>query len=158
MFLLGTALLFTTSCSDDDNGGDISEDKLIGVWTLESTSVDVTIDGKSIVDYFVSMGIPQDDAEEMAAAFSSEFDEIENMSGTVEFKQDGTYVTNFGEGEDVGTWELNGNELLMDKDTADEETIIVKSLTDSELKVIREEEDEQDGVTITMKMSMTFGK
>jgi hypothetical protein len=119
-------------CSNDDE--DNKESQLIGVWTITDADIDATIGGLSIVDYFIDIvGLTQIEAEGIAALFQSMV--APNFTGTIEIKDDHTYVTTFGGQVDDGTWSLNstGDKVTLDAGTVDEMVINIISVTSSTL-------------------------
>jgi hypothetical protein len=146
-----------TSCNKDDDGNSsTNEDDLIGVWTINSanSNADISINGVSIVDYFMdTFDLTEAEAEEFASLFEFE------LSGTIEFNSNGTYVADIEDGTETGTWELNNNTITMDKGTEDEVDFQIKSLTSSKLVIefsetSSDEDIDEDGTPETMKVDM----
>jgi hypothetical protein len=154
MLILASAIFLITSCKkDEDSGGNNNE--LVGKWTVTSSSFQITIDGLDFVDYLIEMlGLTEEQAQDIASGFESE-----DLSGTIEFKSDGTYEAVSDSGTETGTWELNGNTLTMDKGTIDETNLTVSTLTSSKLVIEYNESDNStdwdlDGTNDTMTMEM----
>jgi len=131
--LMGTLFFFVTyiGCSDDDDENS-KENLLIGVWTITNADIDASIGGMSIVDYLVNVaGYSQIEAELMETLFQNML--LPNFTGTIDFKENHTYVTTFGGEIDDGFWSLNaaGDKLTLDAGTIYEMVIDVNSLTAS---------------------------
>ena len=156
LFLVLMIFAFS-SCSKDD---EINADDIIGEWTISSSSMNMTIDGVDVIQFLKNeFELTQAEAEEM---YNDYF--FYEITGTCEFKNDGTYNSNI-EGEiDNGTWEINGNKLTMDKDDPDEMIMDINTLTSSKLVVTSTETDVQDidqddtDETMVSKMQITFTK
>lgn len=68
---------------------------------------------------------------------------IEEMKGTmkVEFKRDGTYIASSpDEGDETGTWSLDGDQLYMTNDVGMDEEPVTIELYDNEMHFVIEEE------------------
>jgi hypothetical protein len=100
-------------------------------------------------------GLSQTEGESFASFFESE------ITGTIEFKSDGTYEV-ISEGEtDTGTWEVDGDVLTLDKGTADEANADIITLTSNQLVFQIDQTDDstdinEDGVNDTMVMRITL--
>jgi len=138
-FLLFIGVLFVfvtyTGCSDDDDEGDSKANLLIGTWTISETSLVADIGGKSIKDYFIDIGGL---SELEAEAFATLFETIlsSSFTGTIQFKDDNTYISNIAGDLDDGIWSLNsaGDRITLDAGTVDETVINIISLTANTLK------------------------
>ncbi len=158
---IGLTLLVMVSCEEDESDG-ISVDNIIGTWEVESVAADATINEMDFIDYMTSeLELSEVEAQLMYSLFMSE---IEDMSGTIDMKEDGTYIAHFEDDSESGTWELNSNTLLLDKDLEDEQSIEVLTLTETTM-ILRmsdtmEEDMNEDGTleTMVMTMTMTFKK
>jgi hypothetical protein len=166
LFILGivSVLISYTGCNDDDENS--KESLLIGVWTITDADIDATIGGMSIVDYLVNIeGYSQVQAEAMAALFQAML--LPNFTGTIEFKENHTYVTTFGGDVDDGTWSLNsaGDKITLDAGTIYEMVIDIVSLTASTLvantDVIESVDIDDDmipDVDVSIYVQLTFTK
>jgi hypothetical protein len=150
-------ILAFSSCSKDD---EINADDIIGEWTISSSSMNMTIDGVDVIQYLkAEFELTQDEAEEMYTTYF-----YYEITGTCEFKNDGTYTSNIEDEIDNGTWEINGSKLTMDKDAEDEMIMDINTLTSSKLVVSSTETDSQDinqdntDETMVSKMQITFTK
>lgn len=144
LLILPVAVLLLTSCNKDDDPVIANETDLIGVWDITGADVDIKIDGQSYVDYLVANNVPREQAEQLYKEMQAEMD----PTGTMEFKEDGTYE-NVVDGviEDEGTYELieGGEKILMDKDTEWETTATFVAFSATSMKV-----------RISEKMDMNF--
>jgi len=110
MFLGVFGLLVLSSCSDDD-GDDAAASLVIGTWNYQSATLDITIDGVDVLDFFTAVfeaaGL---DATEAAASAESSAGDLETganiFAGSVfTFNADGTYNISFGDGtSSTGMW------------------------------------------------------
>jgi hypothetical protein len=135
IFVMGVLFAFVTytGCSDDDEGDNVAS-MLIGTWTITDSDIDAEVGGLSIKDYFIDIGgLSELEAETYANLFNSFLAAM--FTGTLEIKDDNTYVSTFG-GEVVdGTWSVNstGDKIIIDGGTADEMIITIVSLTETTL-------------------------
>ena len=134
LLLIGVLFAFVTftGCNDDDESSNAS--LLIGLWTITDADIDADIGGLSIIDYFIDMaGLSELEAEAFATLFDALLEAT--FTGTIEIKDDNTYITNFGGEIDDGTWSLNsaGDKIILDAGTADEMVINIVSLTETTL-------------------------
>lgn len=104
-----------TGCNkdDDDDGNGLSTSELlIGTWTVSDFDLTFTVGDKSLIDYLIEEeGLTPEEAAELNAVFEA-FLESE-VTGTITFNSDKTYVTNFGEGSSSGTWSLSADEKTL---------------------------------------------
>lgn len=164
-FLLAVSAVAFTACekeSDEDKDEAVS---IVGVWTIQSVSIDVLIAGKTPYEYLLDLGLPADLAQETADEMMLDIEKMEDMTGTLELKEDGTYVAEFSNDDpdsddNTGPWELSadGKTLTIDKGSDDEMMFEVLSLTKTSLniKMVRVEEMEESTDTMEMTMAMYF--
>lgn len=122
-----------TGCSDDDNGGNPSPaDNLIGTWTVDNVDITAMVGNQSLTDFFINEGGLTEQEAALAYTLFETFLMAE-VTGSITFKDDNTYVSNFGGSPDDGTWSLSsdGKTLTLDAGTVDEVEIEVVSLTNS---------------------------
>lgn len=95
-----------TSCKDDDGENNPQTNSLlVGVWQYESADVEITINGKDIIDYLVeAFELTEEEAAELAADFEEEIDDFDGIRWT--FTNDGKYTLTSSEGNESGTWTL----------------------------------------------------
>ncbi len=132
LLFIGAFVLIFTGCKDDNGGNPEPVNNLLGTWTVTNSSLDISVDGQSLTDYFINVGgLSPEDAASYAALFEAIFKG--SLSGSITFKDDHTYVSNFADGPDDGTWNLSadGKKLTMDAGTIDETVIDIISLTSS---------------------------
>ncbi len=133
-FLLAGLMAFAlVSCDKNKIDDSITEAELVGTWTVSSSESDFTVNGVPIIDFIAeAFGLTKEQAEAMAAQYSGEGMTI---SGTIEFKSDGTYLATDEDGSYEGTWviESGGKELVVDKGTEDEWTFNISEGTSSKL-------------------------
>ena len=168
LFLMGVMFLFvTTGCDLFDKESKIDTSQLVGMWTISDADVVPEIGGLPIKNYFTDvLGMSGIEAE----AFSAIYDTFlqESFGGTIEFKDDNTYVFSISDSIDDGSWILNsdGNKIIIDGGTSGEQMINILQLTSTTLKVSYEElsmEDLDDNpetpdVEMVLKIEMTLSK
>lgn len=140
--ILGLTLFTLISCDKDKDGNGGSSD-LVGIWTVTSSSFEITINNVDVIDYLMAaMELTEEEAEMFVDMFFSDM----GMTGTIEFKSDGTYITKSDGETDTGTWKLSSDKktLTMDDGTADEVNATVVSLTSSKLVVEFTESESDD--------------
>ncbi|MBE9468332.1 MAG: hypothetical protein IMY72_08440 [Bacteroidetes bacterium] len=143
LLAISMTLIFTTSCEKDDDNNGITA-SIVGVWTSDTYTAVITVDGVSIIDYIIKeLGLTQAQAEAMLEGDDGLGD------GTIEFKKDGTFIDNLeSEEEGTGTWTLVGEKLtIISKDKDGEmETMIfdVNTLNASTLIVESNETSNED--------------
>ena len=162
LLALVVSVCFFSSCEKDDDGdAGVDAASIIGAWTSTGTVVDITINDVSIIDFFMEeLGLSEAEAEEFSSLFEDEMD----MEGTVEFKEDGEFATNWeGDAPESGTWALsNENTILTIAIDGEDENMVfdVITLTSSLLTIEQTqtelEDMDQDGTDETMKMKMTM--
>jgi len=136
LFLIGVLLAFVTytGCNKDDDEGINPAQQFIGLWTVTNIDVDASIGGQSVKDFLVNVGgMSEIEAEAIATLLESMISA--NFTGTLEIKEDHTYITTFGGAVDDGTWSINstGDKITVDGGTADEMVIDVISITENML-------------------------
>jgi hypothetical protein len=167
-FLIGSLLVFVTytGCNNDDEEGG-NESLLIGVWTITDANIEADIGGLSIKDYFINVGgFSEVEADAFATLFESML--ALNFVGTLQIKDNYTYITNFGGESDDGTWSLNsaGDKITLDAGTVDEMVITIISLTENTLVASTDMTELADidenplspDVEISLTVELTFSK
>lgn len=154
--LLGSMSILI-SCSDDDDADDPQPASIVGTWTYGSTSLSITVDGMSFVDWLVSQGTPQADAEALGALFEESSDVFGEATFT--FNEDGTMTATEGTEVSDGTYSVNADNTIVTI-TAEGETLDfnIKTLSESAL-ILSYEESETDpdlGASITISLEMSF--
>lgn len=137
LLFIGILAFVYTGCSDDDNGGNPSpEDNLIGTWTVDNADLTMMVGNQSLTDFLIDAGASQQEAELIVQLF--EVFLLAEVNGSITFKDDHTYVSNFGGSPDDGEWDLSsdGKTLTLDAGTVDEVQIEVVSLTSSTANMI----------------------
>ncbi len=163
-----TVVCFFSSCNNDDETS--PSDLLIGEWTFSSASMDLTINGKTLVQYLMDEGeLTESEAEILVDSLYGmiEDDFVPESTVVITIKSDGTYlITDPSSGNDDGTWELSadGKTLTLDKGTEDEMIFEVVSLSDSKLVIVSIQELEDDfnedtvDEILAIELKMTLNK
>lgn len=164
----GVLFLFvTTSCGLFDKESTIDTSQLVGEWTITDADVVPEIGGLPIKNYFTDiLGMSGLEAEAFAALYNTFLKE--SLTGTVDFRDNNTYVFSVAEEVEDGTWALNsdGNKIILNGGTSGEQLITILELTSSTLKVSYDElsmEDLDDNpdtpeVEVSLKVEMTLTK
>ncbi len=130
------------ACSEKDDEEVATAGKLIGVWTYSSSEVSMTINDKSIKDYYrEEFGLTEEQAQEMEDQFTEDNEYLETVF-TMEFKADKKYIMMDTDDEtSEGSWELSSDGKTL---TIDGEEVIIKTATSSKLSIIEEYSQESD--------------
>ena len=160
--------ILLVSCAEDDEVNLTGpESDLIGLWTISANNVtlEAFIGEQTIVEYLVSEeGYTQEEAELAYASYLNEIESDFEISGTIEFKADKTYVAIFPPDDtDVGTWKLSsdGKTLILDEgDPIDEQILAINSASSSTMSITIVEEgyddtDNDDEITIAITLLLT---
>ena len=162
--LSAVALLATYGCSDDEVIG-FTDDDIIGVWTVSGATVDFSVGGMSLVDYFVeTLELSEVEALLFEALISEGFDQ--GFEGTVEMRADNTYIAQFGDDPaENGTWELTVDGTILKLLEAGESeatelnlisinaTTMILSYEESELMDFDQGVEEE--ITLLIEMTLT---
>jgi len=137
LLLIGVLFVFVTytGCNNDDEG-DSKANLLIGTWTITDATLEADIGGMSIKDFFINVGgLSEIEAEAIAILF--EMGLKASFTGTIQFKDNNTYIINIAGDIDDGTWSLNstGDKITLDAGTSDETVITIITLTEHTLVV-----------------------
>lgn len=140
LFVMVGALASLTSCKKDN------ADTIIGKWAFDKITMSVETDDPEIealmneyIDYYIA----------------ETNDEMQGM--TYEFKEDGTctiYYPAFDDEEEyeyTTTYSVDGDKLTME-----DETITIKTLNKNQLIFEEVEEDEEDGISYKLTMTVEF--
>lgn len=138
LLLIGMLSFVYSGCSDDNNGGNPSPaDNLIGTWTVDNVNITAMVGNQSLTDFFINEGGLTEEQAALAYTLFETFLKAE-VTGSITFKDDNTYVSSFGGSPDDGTWNLSsdGKTLTLDAGTVDEVDIEVVTLTNSTANMI----------------------
>lgn len=151
-------------CNNDDEDPTAS-DLIIGEWTISTTTLVMSFNGKDLTQYLMSdLGFTQDEAVMFADMLEDMI--LEYFVGTIEFKNDKTTVYNIGGDSDTGQWSMSndGKTLYLDEGTIDEMVVHILELTSTRLKIEMTQSEEvdidEDGDDdeITTKITITLTK
>lgn len=147
-FLFVFSLLLFNNCSSDGDEGDTENNKFIGTWTTSSIEVELLAGGIPFIQYLIDNGdLTEAEAELIEAFFKSSLED-ELGEGEIELKSNNTYVADFGDEPDTGSWSYDSSTgyLTIDSDDPDEDVqmIMVKSITSSTLIIEQSETFEED--------------
>ena len=160
------SLLLFSHCSDD-NDVEGENAKLVGTWILSSVDAEFMIDGKTMLDYLVDEGELTEIEAELIEVYLKALLEDELDDGEIIIKSDHTYVVDFGDGIETGTWSYDSSTkyLSINPDDIDEDPvmIMVKSITSTTLTIeqsetIEEEIEEGIPIEIEATIEMVFTK
>jgi len=156
LLLLAISLILVLSCSkDDDDNGTVS---IVGTWTLSDGSVEMTIDGVSFVNYLIGLGMTASEAQ--AEWVEMQSDMMPSFGGTVEFKENGSFVISW-DIDPNATWSVANNKLTINSDG---ESMIfdIITLTSSVCKIrqtiteFQDFDDDEQNETMVVIMEMIF--
>jgi len=165
IFTLSLTIIIASSCSKETDSEKAKND-LIGTWTIDNTTSDLTVGGVDLVTYMTTnFDYTQQEAETLVNAFIAAID-VSN-EGTINFRDDDTYrITTPDETED-GTWSVNddGNKLILVYDDGTDNLTIV-NLSSSDLTVsfptetedVDLDDDGDDETTINIDMTVDLSK
>jgi len=167
LFFIGVLFFVITGCDLFNKEASIDTAQLVGLWTISDAGVVPEIAGLPIKNYFTDvLGSTVGQADLMSQMYSAILEEM--IGGTIEFKDDNTYIINFIGDIDDGNWALNsdGDVIIIDPGTSDEQLITIQELTSSTLKISYDElstEDIDDNpdtpdVEVALKIEMTLTK
>jgi hypothetical protein len=128
LLVLITGVVFY-SCNKDDE----KTDPIVGTWTTGTSTFSVTVDSKSLTQYFIDLGFSAEDAQTYADLFDEALKQA--FTGTITVKSDHTYSSNLDSSPDSGTWSLNSDrsELTITSSTEGPMTFDVIELTSSKM-------------------------
>ncbi len=163
--ILAISISLTTSCSKESEDEKKSND-LIGTWTIDNTTADLSVGGVDIVTYMTTnFDYTEQQAQMLVDIFTAGM-EASNQ-GTVNFKDDNTYTLTNSDGVENGTWSVNndGSTLTMVyQNETDNLTILSLSSSNLKLKIPTETEtvdlddDGTEETTIDIDMELNLSK
>ncbi len=160
-------LLILAACSDDD-GAEVSP--VVGTWNYESATLDISVNGTPLLDFFTALfqaaGLSDEEAAAQAQTNAEQFETGANIFVGFEivFAQDGTYDVSFADGDtSAGTWAANSDNSVVTLTDADGEDIVftVATLTSTAASFtftqVEEGSDlDQDGTNDTISIDFTM--
>lgn len=106
--LLLMLVVFTGSCNKEDEKS-VTYTKICGEWAVSDIQFEVTLGGQSLVDILMeTYGLSEEEAQTIAEENEAAY--RESWTGTMQFKQDGTYEFNVGGEYYSGNWFLSEDE------------------------------------------------
>jgi len=163
LILMSLSLGFLTSCEKDE--GEKASSDLIGTWTIQESSMDVTIDGVDLVAYLMTaLGIPEAQAKVFADLFLASEGGM-SPTGTITIKDDNTYTANMDGEVENGTWAVSSDGKTLTISGTDEygpysDVLTIVSLSSSQLVLTITEDSEEDldddGVDETLDIVITL--
>jgi hypothetical protein len=139
ILVLITGVVFS-SCSKDDE----KTDAIVGTWTTGTSTVTVTVDSKTLIQYFTDLGFTAEEAQAYADLFDQALKQA--FTGTITIKSDHTYTSNLDDSPDSGTWSLNSDRsvLTITSTTDGPMTFDVLELTSSKMHLHAQETTNED--------------
>nr|WKN35103.1 lipocalin family protein [Tunicatimonas sp. TK19036] len=147
LFLLSCVVLL--SCDKDDDEVN-PETGIVGTWRL--TSNEYTFNQLEVRAYFeqyfadLEIEVTDDELDDIEALFNDSVEGAFDNGTTFEFRSDNTVIVNSPDNSEdgQGNWEIrNGNTLIINEGT-DQVQFTITNLTDSELKLLLEDEENVD--------------
>ncbi len=126
LFIVSLAAFLLSSCSKKDN--ETPSQMIVGNWTISSQSVNATVNGMSLTDYFVSLGATQSQADSASQYFTSSFP-AGNSNSSIEFKSDGTATLTESGTTSSGTWSLSSDGTKLTLNEANQGSAVFDVLT-----------------------------
>lgn len=129
------------SCNEDDPQ---PEELILGMWTVESSRIDIFFDGQSLVKYFMDVyQISMIEAELLEHNLLKDY--LDDFQGSITLNADNTYTMAFGGDSSSGNWKLSedGKILTFDEGTEDETEATIIKLSPNTMVV--EMEDSSNG-------------
>ena len=149
LFAFFVSLTFFMSCSDDGDSGNGDDAQLVGTWTVTEATAELSVGGKSFLDYLVEEGgLTEVEAAFFEGVFTALL-ETEFVGAQIELKADNTYVAEFDDdGADTGTWSYNASTMQLtvtsDDPMEDPQVIQIKSTSGNTLVFEQSESFEED--------------
>lgn len=134
---LAIAVVIFSGCGGDkEDPKPLSTSKLVGTWDLTSTQTQMTVDGKSLLQFYIDFGLSEEEAQVFVDIISSTLT-ITGFSAEMEFKNNYTWGGKSEAGDPTsGGWSLSSDEKTLtvtsDKQAGEQVATITK-LTDTEL-------------------------
>jgi hypothetical protein len=157
------SLFLLPSCSEDPT----PSNNLIGTWTSDEITLNVTVDGKTLLQYYMDeFDLTASEAQEYVDMVNSIMEDYFPQNMTIQFKSDNTYTSTTDGEPDSGTWSLSSDEkkLTTDAGTVDQMILDVIELTSSklDLQVTQNQTEDINGdevpETLVVILDMTFTK
>lgn len=154
--LFAVVILTFSNCGGDDDPK--SSSKVVGKWNVKTIDPIISVVGGNIHEFLVnSAGMTEEDATAFEASLNSpDFAGLEIQ--TMEFRSDLTYTTSDGVDHQDGNWEISADEktLTVDKGTAHEDQVPIRTLTDTALVFEVDESDlvDIDGLKYTLLITL----
>ncbi|MEM6844147.1 MAG: lipocalin family protein [Bacteroidota bacterium] len=143
--LLLLLLSVLVACQDDDEA--VPENSIVGSWRLSDG--EYTFNDLNTRDYFAQIfnqaGLmpTDDDLDQTVATFEQNLEDIGD--GTIfEFQEGGTFASQTPDGNTTGTWEIRSDDQLVITEGPSSVNFIISSLSNSELRLLVEEEETID--------------
>lgn len=163
--LLFVATIGMVSCSDDDGGGQTTSGDIVGTWEMSAFSFEGSttyeFDGETHTEDYYGVGKEMNDV-------------------LLTFNEDGTVTTNGktftvemtweSEGEEIteeyptetiinaGTWEKNGNTLILTEPDGNITELNIEKLNNTTLHITGDIEESSTGINGMMSVDMQFTK
>lgn len=157
---------FMVSCNSDDDTP--NQSAIVGLWTYDSYSMDVKVNGKDMITYLIEdMQMDPSLAEIYKNVLAGSFASDEEFQGsTIRFNANGTFESTDPDGsKESGTYELKDNGKTLVTTSSDGVTEFeVKTLNNSQMVLAYSETSEEDlnddGINdvLLVDLIMTFRK
>lgn len=153
LFMAATIVaLAATSCKEQDFSDDKYESKLVGTWSLESIKYDVKAEGTSVNS---TINIPSQEVDIKSLIYT--FYSNGSYSLAITFMDDTTETSE-------NSYEVRDGDLCLrvldDSDTSTDVVVVleIKRVTNKELLLEMESEENMDGLTISTDTKLYFRK
>jgi len=134
------------ACNKDDEPLSETYLNLIGKWSASQLSFNVQINNIPLIQYYKDeLGLTDSEAQVLVELFGQTL--ASGFVGTIEFKNDNTYIADFGGDNENGTWELVNSDQqinLTEAGSTETQEIEIKSVTETTLVIAFDEMDTED--------------
>jgi|ERR1041385_1547110 hypothetical protein len=133
--VLFVAVLFVLAgCSKDD-----PTPSIIGKWTVQTSKLNLQVNGESLFDFLVSVGIATSQAQAVVDSYADGFI-VDSPGAIIEFKSDGTYTQKNSPTDpnpSTGKWTQDKTTITLtsDSDPNFKPTGTITSVTDTDMSL-----------------------
>ena len=132
LFYVFIAAGILVSCSKNNES---PSDLIVGTWTVTDVSINETVNGKSLTDFYIDQGYSAAEASQISDSTINIA--VQNNQGSILFRSDNTYSMNFTDANDSGPWTISddGKQLTLKNQLGGLFTYDIKTLTASTLDI-----------------------
>jgi hypothetical protein len=132
--LLGVVVFILASCSKDD-----PTPSIVGKWTVQTSTLNLQVNGESLFDFLVSVGLATSQAQAIVDSYSDGFN-VDAGGEIFDFKSDGTYTEQNSPNDtnpSTGTWTQDKTAIALTSNTDPnfKPTGTITSITDTDMSL-----------------------